>query len=70
MHCICSFQVQCGCSTMPFDEEESADMVYISYPLVLANLCRLYDLETSPAPSVVIDALTLSGSKSGSRSMK
>ena len=70
MHCIRSFRVRWGRSTMPLDEEESAAVVLISYPLELATLRRSCDPESSPPPSVVIEALTWSGRRLGSRSVK
>ena len=57
MHLICSFKVQWGCSTIPLDEEESAAVVSISYPLDLTTLCRSRDPDSSPPLSVVIDTL-------------
>ena len=51
---------------MPSDEEESTDVVFMSYPFGFASFLRSKELESSLPPPVVIVAWTWSGSRSDS----
>ena len=55
---------------MPLDEEEYADVVFMSCPFDSATICRSKDPESSPPPSVVIVVWTWFGSKSDSWPLK
>ena len=58
IYLIVSFSVLCGRSTVPFYDDPSTVVVFISYLWELISLFILLEADSSPPPSVVSVALT------------